>query len=151
MHQLIMRQLLYIVDTHSRCRRLQKVLWTCLLTIYGWVQVRAIARAREDIGRVEGRPMADAESMLAMLDRIAIVDFARDQAGLEDVFGGVDAVVACFCSRQHWMDRVGGSAMTATVAAMEAKGVRRLIFLSSMGIAEDWPPMPVSRREWQAV
>mmetsp|Transcript_16310 Transcript_16310/g.32213 ORF Transcript_16310/g.32213 Transcript_16310/m.32213 type:complete len:254 (-) Transcript_16310:36-797(-) len=63
------------------------------------------------------------------------------QAAIEQHIDGCDAVVACLGSRQpskktRWL----GLGSQKVIAAMQTKGVRRLVNLSSMGIGDDFQP-----------
>ena len=89
-------------------------------------------------------------SSLLSLPRVDITS-ADAQAQIEREIEGCDAVVACLGNRQpskkvRWL----GSGAEVVVAAMKAKGVNRLVNLSSMGIGDDFQPMNFWKAFWWA-
>uniref|UniRef100_A0A7S0W0L1 NAD(P)-binding domain-containing protein n=1 Tax=Hemiselmis tepida TaxID=464990 RepID=A0A7S0W0L1_9CRYP len=102
-----------------------------------------------DVTYQEGHDRAAAG--IAALDRLPRVDIMGEgaQEAIEAEIAGCDAVVACLGSRQpskktRWL----GTGSTKVVAAMKAKGVSRLVNLSSMGIGDDYLPPSFWKRFW---
>lgn len=57
-------------------------------------------------------------------------------------FHGVDAVVSCLGTRQPFLgERYATVGSKAVVNAMKANGISRIVSISSMGLAEDYPSM----------
>eukprot|EP00286_Rhodomonas_abbreviata_P021343 CAMPEP_0181314952 /NCGR_PEP_ID=MMETSP1101-20121128/15102_1 /TAXON_ID=46948 /ORGANISM="Rhodomonas abbreviata, Strain Caron Lab Isolate" /LENGTH=259 /DNA_ID=CAMNT_0023422099 /DNA_START=21 /DNA_END=800 /DNA_ORIENTATION=- len=96
---------------------------------------------------------ADARAKLkASFDGIEIqkMDIAADstQSKLEKTFEGVDAIVMCTGNRQPGMARWCTLAAEKVIAASNAKGVKRVVVLSSMGIGDDYLPISFIKCLW---
>ena len=91
--------------------------------------VVAIAR---DPGRLAGMPRVGAPDAVRVVKATA-----QDVAALTDAFRDVDAVVSALGPNKTSGDRVLTTGVTATLAAMEAAGVRRLIVVSASGHLTD--------------
>ena len=106
-----------------------------------------------DVSYQEGKDRvseAFSSQLLSSLPRVDITS-ADAQERIEREIEGCDAVVACLGSRQpskkvRWL----GSGAEVVVAAMKAKGVKRLVNLSSMGIGDDFQPMNFWKAFWWA-
>lgn len=76
------------------------------------------------------------------LMEIVKVESWEDHESITAHFKDAKAVVFCLGNRQPfigaWDSHEG---CKAVIAAMNAKNIRRVVALSSMGIEEDWPPM----------
>jgi len=69
------------------------------------------------------------------------VDF-ENVKDLHDQLEGVDAVVSCLGNRQFFIgDRVAGVGTKLIVEAMNFHKINRGVFMSSIGICDDWPPV----------
>ncbi len=77
----------------------------------------------------------------------AILGNTEDSAGLTDAIRGHDAVVSALgrgysFSSEHLIER----SVTVIIAAMRSAGVRRLLFMSAMGVGESVADAPVMAR-----
>jgi nucleoside-diphosphate-sugar epimerase len=76
--------------------------------------------------------------------KLICLDCTKDPLAIH--LEGVDAVVSCLGNRKPFHpDCIAKAGTGRIVQAMMATDVRRLALLSSVGIAEDWPPMEWSR------
>jgi putative NADH-flavin reductase len=99
---------------------------------------RAVARGHEVVGIA--RDAAKLSGMLGSEARKStriITATAADVTALTEAFRGVDAVVSALGPNKTSGDRVLATGITATLAAMEAAGVRRLIVVSASGHLTD--------------
>jgi hypothetical protein len=102
-----------------------------------------------DVTYQEGKDRAAAG--INALPRLPRIDISGEeaQAAIEAEVEGCDAVVACLGSRQpSKKTRWQGMGSRKVVAAMKAKGVSRLVNLSSMGIGDDYLPPSFWKRFW---
>lgn len=76
------------------------------------------------------------------------VDNPSAQSELEAAFAGCDAVISAFGNRQLIMPRFLADGMRATVYAMQAKGLRRLVLLSSIGVGGGHVPWSAGGALW---
>jgi uncharacterized protein YbjT (DUF2867 family) len=67
---------------------------------------------------------------------------ARDRSALEAAVEGQDAVLSAFGPRGLKKDDLQEAYMRNLVAAMDAKGVKRLVNLSAWGAGDSWDSMP---------
>ncbi len=84
-----------------------------------------------------------AEFTTEELERMDVqqVDF-ENVKDLHDQLEGVDAVVSCLGNRQFFVgDRVAGVGTKLVVEAMNFHKINRGVFMSSIGICDDWPPV----------
>lgn len=76
------------------------------------------------------------------LQRMDILQVNFDEiADLNAYLVDVDAVVSCLGNRQFFLgDRVASVGTRKLVDAMNFHEIKRGVFMSSMGIGDDWPP-----------
>lgn len=115
------------------------------------ISVRAIAQHRGTIGRVDDekwqpQPFLTDEQLGDPRLQLLEIPFATEGSAevaqqLSQALRGVDAVIACPASRQPGKDLQRGTAapgMRNIIAAMQAHGISRILYVSSIGI--DAPP-----------
>mmetsp|Transcript_45950 Transcript_45950/g.71991 ORF Transcript_45950/g.71991 Transcript_45950/m.71991 type:complete len:248 (-) Transcript_45950:432-1175(-) len=89
------------------------------------------------------------KSVLQGLDYVKLdMAHAGAKGKLEEVFTGVDGVVACLGSRQPGQERWCHPGAEKVSEAMKAKGIKRLVVLSSMGIGDDYLPLGAMKLFW---
>lgn len=102
---------------------------------------RVVAIARDPGKLASGSIGAAIE---AAADRVRVVKApADDVVSLTEAFAGVDVVVSALGSNATSGDRVLTTGITATLAAMKADSIRRLVVVSASGHLTDGDAWPV--------
>jgi len=76
------------------------------------------------------------------VDIEAVSENEQLSAEFTSSFADADAVVCCIGNRQHRMRRVAAVGTENVISAMKSQNVKRLVAISSTGVADGWPPLP---------
>jgi nucleoside-diphosphate-sugar epimerase len=119
------------------------------------VTVCAIAREVSTHHTVEGKPLPSHRQHAQALEHGRLqertLDYAADAESpegaaamtqLQAALAGADAVIACPSNRWPCMERRAAASMRNIVEAMQAVGVKRLVYVSTVGV--DSRPLPWS-------
>jgi hypothetical protein len=110
-------------------------------------QVRALSTNIEALAKSHWKCGCEGQHSVTESDRLQLIQADCTTTNLDQYMEGVSAVVSCLGNRRPFHDdcvaKLGTQGIVQAVLRQEV--APRFVMLSSVGIAEDWPPMEWSR------
>jgi hypothetical protein len=110
-------------------------------------QVRALSTNIKALEKRQWKCGCEEQHSVTESDRLQLIQADCTTSNLDPYMEGVSAVISCLGNRRPFHDDCVAKQGTQGIvqAVLRQRVTPRLVMLSSVGIAEDWPPMEWSR------
>jgi hypothetical protein len=110
-------------------------------------QVRALSTNIEALAKRDWKCGCQEQHSVTESDRLQLIQDDCTTSNLDQYMEGVSAVISCLGNRRPFHDDCVATLGTQGIvqAVLRQEVAPRFVVLSSVGIAEDWPPMEWSR------